>query len=129
MGNRLFTGHTFVLSTFRIHETARWNQKNNRKGGFFHNFVIDKINNIARYNLIDTKYGQMALRLAKRRCSLALFGKQTKLSGDHQRETTHEICCLAAELLFLFINNVQSVRLQIAVLFYHPSPWIVLGQT
>ena len=23
---------------------------------------------------------------------------QTKVSGDHQRETTHEICCLAAEL-------------------------------
>ena len=23
---------------------------------------------------------------------------QTKVSGDRQRETTHEICCLAAEL-------------------------------
>ena len=22
---------------------------------------------------------------------------QTKVSGDHQRETTHEVCCLAAE--------------------------------
>ena len=33
MGNQLFTGHTFVLSTFSIHETARWHQKNNRNGG------------------------------------------------------------------------------------------------
>ena len=24
---------------------------------------------------------------------------QTKVSGDRQRETTHEICCLAAELV------------------------------
>ena len=26
---------------------------------------------------------------------------QTKVSGDHQRETTHGICCLAAEYWFM----------------------------
>ena len=35
---------------------------------------IDKINNIARYNLIDTKYQQMAFRLARWCCNHALFG-------------------------------------------------------
>ena len=64
---------------------------------------IDKINN--RYNLIDTKYRWMA------RCSDQLDGAvvaclgtpgQTKMSVDRQRATTHEICCLAAELLFIF---------------------------
>jgi hypothetical protein len=60
-------------------------------------FNVDMINNIARYNLIDTKYRQMAFRSARWCCSRALFG-QTKVSGDRQRETTHEICCLAAEL-------------------------------
>ena len=36
--------------------------------------LIDKINNIARYNLIDTKYRQMAFQLARWCCSRALFG-------------------------------------------------------
>ena len=36
---------------------------------------IDKINNIARYNLIDTKYRQMVFRSARWRCSCLLFGK------------------------------------------------------
>ena len=39
---------------------------------------------------------------------------QTKVSGDRQRETTHEICCLAAEL-FLSLqqslyHSLQTVR-------------------
>ena len=36
---------------------------------------IDKINNIARYNLIDTKYRQMVFRSARWRCSCLLFRK------------------------------------------------------
>ena len=32
------------------------------------------VNNKARYNLIDTKYSQMAFQLARWRCSRALFG-------------------------------------------------------
>ena len=36
--------------------------------------LIDKINNTARYNLIDTKYHQMAFRLARGRCDCVLFG-------------------------------------------------------
>ena len=48
-------------------------------------------NNIARYNLIKTKYRKMALP------SFGTRG-QKKVGGDHQRETTHEICCLATEL-------------------------------
>ena len=35
---------------------------------------IDKINNIARYTLINTKYRQMAFRLARWHCSCVLFG-------------------------------------------------------
>ena len=37
---------------------------------------IDKINNIARYNLIDTKFHQMVFRSARWRCSRALYGNQ-----------------------------------------------------
>ena len=37
---------------------------------------------------------------------------QTKVSGDHQRETTHEICCLAAELS-LKAESLLKLR------FYH----------
>jgi hypothetical protein len=36
--------------------------------------TIDKINNIARCNLIAEKYHQMAFRLARWRCSCTLFG-------------------------------------------------------
>ena len=36
--------------------------------------AIDKINNIARYNLIDTKYRQMVFKSARWHCSRALFG-------------------------------------------------------
>ena len=60
-------------------------------------------NNIARYNLINTKYRQMAFRspsdgalISPYQISFGTPG-QTKVSADHQRETTHEICCLAAE--------------------------------
>ena len=35
---------------------------------------IDKINNIAKYNLINTKYCQMAFWSVRWRCSRALFG-------------------------------------------------------
>ena len=35
---------------------------------------IDKINNIPRYNLINTKYRQMAFRSTRWRCSRVLFG-------------------------------------------------------
>ena len=70
---------------------------------------IDKINN--RYNLINTKYRRMA------RCSDQLDGAvvacclgtpgQTKVSVDRQRETTHEICCLAADSILHYtgFNN------------------------
>ena len=59
--------------------------------------------NIARYNLIDTKHSQMAFQslsdgapISPNKPSFETPG-QTKGSGDRQRETTHEICCLAAE--------------------------------
>ena len=45
--------------------------------------IIETYNNIARYNLIDTQCHQMVF--------------QSRVSGDCQRETTHEFCCLAAE--------------------------------
>ena len=53
--------------------------------------AIDKINNMAMYNLIDTKYCQMAQRFARLDGAVAMrcLGTpgQTKVSGDHQRET------------------------------------------
>jgi hypothetical protein len=64
---------------------------------------IETYNNIARYNIIDTKYCQMAFRSPSDGAPISpnqpSFGTpgQTKVSGDRQRETTHEICCLAAE--------------------------------
>ena len=33
---------------------------------------------------------------------------QTKVSGDRQRETTHEICCLAAELFLFWLVSRES---------------------
>ena len=40
---------------------------------------IDKINNIARYNLIDTKYRQISFQLARWGCSHALFGTRVSI--------------------------------------------------
>ena len=55
-------------------------------------------------NWINAKYHQMAFRspsdgapISPNQPSFGIPG-QTKVSGDRQRETTHEICCLAAEL-------------------------------
>ena len=36
---------------------------------------------------------------------------QTKVSGDRQRETTHEPCCLAAEVSILLTLTVIKKRL------------------
>ena len=63
---------------------------------------IDTYTNMARYNLIDTKYHQMVFRSPSDGTPIISnqpsFGNpgQTKVSGDRQRETTH-VCCLAAE--------------------------------
>ena len=58
-------------------------------------------------NWINAKYHQMAFQslsdgalISPSQSSFGIPG-QTKVSGDRQRETTHEICCLAAE----FRNN------------------------
>ena len=65
--------------------------------------IIDKINNIAWYNIFDSKYRQVAFQspldgtlISPNQPSLGT-PSQTKVSGDRQRKTTHEICCLAAE--------------------------------
>jgi hypothetical protein len=56
-----------------------------------------------RQNLIDTKYCQMAFRSPSNGAPISpiqqSFGTpgQTKVSGDNQRETTHEFYCLATE--------------------------------
>ena len=69
---------------------------------------IQLYNNIAGCNLIDTKYCHMAFqslsdgaRISPIQQSFGTPG-QTKVSGDSQRETTHEICCLAAKSLQAF---------------------------
>ena len=52
--------------------------------------LIDKVNNIAWHNLINTKNRQMAFRSvggAVVACCMGTLG-QTKVSGDRQRETT-----------------------------------------
>ena len=43
--------------------------------------------------------------LSPNRPSFGIPG-QTKVSGDCQKETTHEICCLAAELVLKIALNV-----------------------
>ena len=61
---------------------------------------IEIINNKARHNLINVKYRQMAFRSARWHCSREFFWEplgQTKVMHSHQRETTHDICCLAVE--------------------------------
>ena len=63
---------------------------------------IETYNNMARYNLIDTKYSQMAFQLPSDGAPISPYQRsfgtpgQTKVSVDCQRETPHEICCLAA---------------------------------
>ena len=61
------------------------------------NFEIETHNNIARYNLIDTKHRQMAFQSLSDGAPISPYQQsfgtpgQTKVSGDHQRETTDEI--------------------------------------
>ena len=58
---------------------------------------------MASYNLIDTKYRQMAFRSLSNDTPISPYEKsfgtpgQTKVSGDQQRETTHDFCYLAVE--------------------------------
>ena len=66
---------------------------------------IETYNKMARYNLIDIKYIQMAFRSPSDGAPISPYQQsfgQTKVSGDCQREITHDFCCLAAEqCLFL----------------------------
>ena len=64
---------------------------------------IRLLNNNCIYN---AKYCQMAFRslsdgapISPNQPSFGIHG-QSKVSGDRQRETTHEICCVADELPF-----------------------------
>ena len=63
---------------------------------------------MARYNLIDTKYRQMAFQSPSDGTTISPYQQsfgapgQTKVSGDRQRETTHDFCCLAAEFGFTY---------------------------
>ena len=65
---------------------------------------IETYSNMARYDLIYTKYCQMAFQSPSDGAPISLYQQsfgthsQTKVSGDRQRETTHEVCCLAAKL-------------------------------
>ena len=69
---------------------------------------------MARCNVIDTKDRQMAFQslsvtpISPFQQSFGTPGP-TKVSGDCQRDTTHEICYLAAEYLILN-KTVLSVR-------------------
>ena len=56
---------------------------------------IDKINNNL-FNPNPVRWCSDWLDGAVDAGCLGTYG-QTKVSGDHQRETIHEICCLAAE--------------------------------
>ena len=66
---------------------------------------------MTRYNLIDTKYCQMALRSPSDGAPISPYQRsfgtpgQTKVSGDRQRETTHEVCCSAAEFQAAYYGN------------------------
>ena len=72
---------------------------------------------MARYDLINTKYCQMAFQspsdgalISPIQQSFEIPG-QTKVSGDRQRKTTHEPCCLAAEVSILLTLTVIKKRL------------------
>ena len=64
---------------------------------------IETYSKMARYNLIDIKYIQMAFRSPSDGAPISPYQRsfgtpgQTKVSGDRQRETTHEVCCSAVE--------------------------------
>jgi hypothetical protein len=68
-------------------------------------------NNIARFNLIDTKYRQMAFQSLSDGTPISLNQQsfrnpdQTKVSGDRQWETIHEMCCLAAKYKIFMSQN------------------------
>ena len=59
--------------------------------------------NMARYNLIDIKYRQMAFWSLSDGALISPYQQsfgtpgQTKQSGDRQREIINEICCLTAK--------------------------------
>jgi hypothetical protein len=67
-------------------------------------FTNQLYNNIARGNLIDTKYRQMAFWSPSDVAPISpiqqSFGTpgQTKVSDDRQRETIHDICCYTSQL-------------------------------
>ena len=74
------------------------------------NFHNDIINN----NWIDAKHHQMAFRsqsdgapISPNQPSFGIPG-QTKVSGDRQGETTHEICCLAAEFKVQIVHTCKA---------------------
>ena len=57
---------------------------------------------MASYNLIDTKYRQMAFRSLSNDTPISPYEKsftpgQIKVRGDQQRETTHDFFYLAVE--------------------------------
>ena len=75
---------------------------------------IRLLNNIARYNLIDTKYHQMAFWSPSDGAPISPYQQsfgtpgQTKVSGDRQRETTHEVCCYTSQLRAFILQKVQA---------------------
>ena len=68
--------------------------------------TIEMYNNMARYNLIDTKYRQMAFRSPSDGAPISPYQQsfgtpgQTKVSGDRQRETTHEDLLFSSRILY-----------------------------
>ena len=78
---------------------------------FYHIWLLNNI-------WINAKYRQMAFwspsdgaPISEISPNQLSFGipVQTKVSGDRQRETTHEICCLSAELEMEEIKEVKLV--------------------
>ena len=62
--------------------------------------TIEKINNITRYNLINRKYHQMALRSARWRFSCALFGNPW---SNKSYANVEDFDCTVQMLLFFSI--------------------------
>ena len=77
---------------------------------------IETYSNMARYDLIYTKYCQMAFQSPSDGAPISLYQQsfgthsQTKVSGDRQRETTHEVCCLAAKLAKSLLSCIYCDR-------------------
>ena len=97
--------------------------------------LIEIINNKARHKVINVKYRQMVF-WSVGGAVVGSFWKplgQTKVMHNHQRETTHEICCLAAKKSIfpetLLGGSPADTSLVVHTLFIKPLKYVRIPQS